>query len=204
MFNIFKSKKTKQLEQLKEQFMLGNMNNKEYKARVYEISPDEWYKISTPEDKELRELNKKLNTNMISKEEYKSKIKHLDIETYIKILDDTERYVYDLETKHENGKISDEEYDKEIKTLNGEPYIAIKKVEFDKETSQYMFEFDWNQHFIDELKDNGFDGDTDEAIMDEWFTTFCTMVAADSEKVIVTDPDDIRKVTKRKNATDHY
>ena len=204
MMNLFKSKNQKQLESLKESFLLGKLSAKEYKEKVYMIDPSEWDRIATPEDKEMLHINESYNCNLISKEEYKEKIKNLDKDKWILLLDDDERYVYDLEVKLKEGKITQETYKKEILTIEKKPYISILNIEFDDEQSQYMFEFDWNEYFINELKDNGFKGVTDEDLVNEWFTAFSAMVASESDKVILTDPEDIRRVTKRKNKTEHF
>ena len=200
---IFKSRKTRQLEDLKESFLLGKISTKDYKEKVYMIDSDEWDRISTPEDKELLQLNQSYNNNLINKEEYKSKLKYLDIEKWISLLDDREQYLYNLETKLSSGKIGKGEYDKEILTLEGKPYIAITNIEFDPENGIGM-EFDWNEYFIEELKESGFKGNSDQDLVDDWFNSFSAMVASQSDKVILTDPEDIRRVTKKKNKTEHF
>ena len=34
-----------------------------------------------------------------------------------------------------------------------------------------FFELDWNEHFVRELRINGYNGDTEEEIVDAWFRT---------------------------------
>ena len=203
MMNLFKSKKKRQLDDLKESFLLGKLSTKDYKEKVYMVDPEEWERIATPEDKELLQLNESYNHNLISTEEYKSRLKFLDIDRWITLLDDKEKYKYNLETKLSSGKIRKEEYDKEILTLEGKPYIGITNIEFDPENGIGM-EFDWNDYFIEELKENGFTGNTDQDLINDWYNSFCAMVASQSDKVILTDPEDIRKVTKKKNKTEHF
>ena len=100
MMNLFKSKTQKQLNKLKEDFLLDKLSAKEYKEKVYMVDTHEWDKIATPEDKELLHLNESYNNNLINKEEFKSKLKHLDKNKWVALLDDNERQIYDLEVKH--------------------------------------------------------------------------------------------------------
>lgn len=198
------SKKKRDIHRLKESLLLGNISSKEYKDKVYLLCPDTWSTIASPTDKELLDLNQRFNKNLISKEEYKRKLKPLDEESWEKLLDDDERFEYYLERRLKIGKISQEDYKKELLTYQKLPYIAILNIEYDEKNSQYAFEFDWNEYFIDELKENKFNGVTDNELVDDWFTAFSTMVASESGKVILTDPEDMRKVTKKKSKTEHF
>lgn len=204
LFGIF-SKKRRELTRLKEAFLLGNMSSKEYKEKVYILCPDTWSMIASPTDKELLDLNQKFNRNLISKEEYKNKLKTLDEELWEKLIDDEdEKIEYELEKKLKTGKISQEEYKKEILTLHKKPYIAILNIKYDEENGRYEFEFDWNDFFIEELRENDFNGTTENELIDDWYLAFSTMVASESDKVILTDPEDMRKVNKKKSKTEHF
>ena len=51
-----------------------------------------------------------------------------------------------------------------------EPYVEIIGEKFDSEGGVGL-RLDWNQAFVKYLKDNGFSGPTDEAIVDNWVTS---------------------------------
>jgi len=42
-----------------------------------------------------------------------------------------------------------------------------------------FFELDWNEYFIKELRINGYNGATEEEIVDAWFKELCGNVAKD-------------------------
>ena len=84
----------------------------------------------------------------------------------------------DIELTYE--EITKNEHDKQLATLNNESYLDIKsELVTDKETGhkQMMFEFDYNDIFILELKRNGFQGITPEEIIDHWFTDVCRQLS---------------------------
>ena len=60
--------------------------------------------------------------------------------------------------------------EKEIATENGEPYIKVIQVDFPEgDAKRGSFELDWNEKFIDFLRENGYNGTNDEDIVDTWF-----------------------------------
>jgi len=70
---------------------------------------------------------------------------------------------------------------KEVATTKGEPWVNILKVDLDPANpGQGSFELDWNEHFINWLKRSGFQGSSDEAIVDQWFQTVCHYVAIET------------------------
>ena len=79
----------------------------------------------------------------------------------------------DVELKHE--KITQTQYDKEKATILGEPWIGIIDSGFDPKNglNGVYFEFDWNNRWIDFLRDNGYSANTDEKIVELWFADVC-------------------------------
>jgi hypothetical protein len=66
---------------------------------------------------------------------------------------------------------------KELATENKEPWVAVLTTQVNKENIRNgFFELDWNEHFIRELRLNGYQGDTEEEIVDKWFTELCRNV----------------------------
>jgi hypothetical protein len=70
---------------------------------------------------------------------------------------------------------------KELATQKKEPWVTIVKVELNPDNpGQGSFELDWNEHFIKWLKQNGYKGNSDESIVDQWFQQICHYVALDA------------------------
>lgn len=66
---------------------------------------------------------------------------------------------------------------KELATENKEPWVAVLTTQVNKENIRNgFFELDWNEYFIRELRLNGYQGETDEEIVDKWFTELCRNV----------------------------
>jgi len=74
-------------------------------------------------------------------------------------------------------------------TKKKEPYVAVLNVEMkDNNPRNGFFELDWNQYFIRELKLNGYQGDSEEAIVDAWFKELCGNVAKDQGVATAENP----------------
>ena len=71
--------------------------------------------------------------------------------------------------------------EKEMATAKKEPYIRVVDTQFDpKNPANGFFELDWNSFFIDELKKAGYNGVTEEEIVDKWFKAICQNVVSES------------------------
>lgn len=69
---------------------------------------------------------------------------------------------------------------KERATELGEPWIAVLDTHVNKENIRNgFFELDWNDQFVVELKKNGYSGDSDEEIVDQWFSELCRNVGSE-------------------------
>ena len=69
---------------------------------------------------------------------------------------------------------------KEIATAKKEPYIAVLDTHVNKDNIRNgFFELDWNEYFVLQLRTAGYVGDTDEAIVDSWFSELCRNVGAE-------------------------
>jgi hypothetical protein len=81
------------------------------------------------------------------------------------------------------GNITEAEFKKNEATIKGEPYIAVINSNYkpeDKLDGLY-FEFDWNDLWIEELKANGYQGFTDDQIVERWFQDLCRGVIDSGE-----------------------
>jgi len=63
---------------------------------------------------------------------------------------------------------------KELATERKESYVAVLDTKVNKDNPRNgFFELDWNEFFIVELKAAGYNGETEEAIVDQWFQDLC-------------------------------
>jgi hypothetical protein len=70
---------------------------------------------------------------------------------------------------------------KERATANKEPWIEVLDTHVNKENVRNgFFELDWNEYFVLQLRSNGYQGDTDESIVDQWFQDLCRNIGAET------------------------
>lgn len=78
---------------------------------------------------------------------------------------------------------------KEAATAKGEPWVEIINMEIDdNDPGQGAFELDWNDVFVAKLVRAGYQGKTDQDIVDNWFKTVCRNVIAESYEQEQADP----------------
>jgi hypothetical protein len=96
--------------------------------------------------------------------------------------------------------------EKERATLAGKPWVGILSVELDPANiNSGGFTLDWNDKFIINLIKSGYkqrDDDTDQVIVDRWFTTVCRNVALELYEQQVADPvnrdmEDVRRIFQK-------
>jgi len=87
-----------------------------------------------------------------------------------------------LEAKARAGEIDPFEAEKEIATLKGEPWIRVidDGINHALGVDGYYFEFDWNSYWIEALREAGYMGRTDDAIVQAWFQDVCRQEASAS------------------------
>lgn len=67
---------------------------------------------------------------------------------------------------------------KELANEKKEAYFKVLDLNINKENPKFgYFELDWNEHHVLYCKSLGYFGETDEAIVDAWFTDYCKMIA---------------------------
>lgn len=85
-----------------------------------------------------------------------------------------------LELKLKLSEVTQMEYDKQLATLNGQPWVSVLNMSFDKTNpNKGVFELDWNEQFVEQLKSSGYIGRTPDEIVDLWFMNVCKNVAMD-------------------------
>lgn len=72
--------------------------------------------------------------------------------------------------------------EKEKATALKQSYIAVVDTKFDpKNPTKGYFELDWNSYFIEELKNAGYTGISEEEIVDKWFNNICQNVVDEAK-----------------------
>ena len=91
---------------------------------------------------------------------------------------------------------------KDIATERGEPYIKVLDTNVDPKNPKYgYFELDWNQHFVENLKKHGFSGNTDEEVVDHWFSVLCNTIA-DEATPLATDNAIVKEAKREDGKTE--
>jgi hypothetical protein len=100
----------------------------------------------------------------------------------------------------EEAKLSE----KDRATRKKEPWVGVLNTHVNKENIRNgFFELDWNEHFIVQLKQDGYgvEGDPDEEIVDRWFRELCANVVVDGDyggpREVNTGVVDINSVRKK-------
>jgi hypothetical protein len=79
---------------------------------------------------------------------------------------------------------------KELATEKGEPYISIVSIELDPDNiGNGAFELDWNDKFVANLVRAGYQGKTDQQIVDQWFQEICRNILLENYEQEQADPE---------------
>jgi len=63
----------------------------------------------------------------------------------------------------------------------GKPWVGVLNTEFDpKNPGAGFFELDWNEAFVAQLLQAGYNGKSEEDVVNQWFEDVCKSVLADS------------------------
>jgi len=107
-------------------------------------------------------------------DEFEGEHKKLDIRFRKK--DDPEYLLAKANLERKFDMISEREYAKNVATARNEPWVEIvdSKIAYGGSNGNQMsFELDWNQPFVDDLRRNGWTGQHDADVVDQWFTNLC-------------------------------
>ena len=79
------------------------------------------------------------------------------------------------EVEFHHGNITENERDKNAATFKGEPFVKVINSSFDpsKGMDGVFFELDWNDKWIELLKSHGYQGFSDDQLVDQWFEDVC-------------------------------
>jgi hypothetical protein len=69
---------------------------------------------------------------------------------------------------------------KEYATRKKQPWVSVLDVKVNEDNVRNgFFELDWNKYFIEDLKRAGYNGETDEVIVDQWFQDLCRNIGSE-------------------------
>jgi len=87
---------------------------------------------------------------------------------------------------------------KDLANSRGEPYIEILNIDVDdQDPGQGSFELDWNDVFVARLIKSGYQGKTDQDIVDNWFRAVCRNVLMETYEQEMADPE--KRTNNRRN-----
>lgn len=103
------------------------------------------------------------------------------------------------EKKSEKQTVKNENISaKDQASAAGEPYIDILSIDVDaNDPGQGAFELDWNDIFVARLIKAGYQGKTDQDIVDNWFRTVCRNVLMETYEQEMADPE--KRSSNRRN-----
>ena len=109
-------------------------------------------------------------------------------EPYVRTAEEEERIKAIAEAAAEESKRIAEEKriagltPKELATEKREPWVAVLDTHVNKDNIRNgFFELDWNEYFVLQLKSNGYQGDTEESIVDQWFQDLCRNIGSEAD-----------------------
>lgn len=85
---------------------------------------------------------------------------------------------------------------------SNEPWVNVVSTNFDEgNPKQGFMELEWNQAFIEFLREHGYQGSKEEEVVDKWFTDLCKNIGAqlDEESKFVANADILPKKRRKKN-----
>ena len=87
---------------------------------------------------------------------------------------------------------------KELATEAGEPWVEVLGIDIDKDNpGQGAFELDWNDKFVANLVRAGYQGKTDQDLVDNWFRSVCQNVVMENYEQEMADPE--KRASNRKD-----
>ena len=156
----------------------GIITDEEYDRKTIDIIS---YDDEDKRKKDLLDID--LKYKKISIEEYDYKLNDIQNE---KDSYEWKKNILDLDLQY--NKINEQEHEKKLCTLNDEPYFEVINGKFENPDEDnigsggFLFELDYNEIFVNKLKENGWSGHSDDKIVDNYFKEICRQ-AADEEEI---------------------
>lgn len=118
------------------------------------------------------------------------------------MLDKIKKAILGNKEPTKKAKTKPKKTEKELATEAGEPWVSVLSMELEKENmDKGAFELDWNDIFVAKLIRSGYQGKTDNDIVDNWFQDVCRNIVLESyekeqAQSNVENIDDARKAYK--------
>jgi hypothetical protein len=89
-----------------------------------------------------------------------------------KELSETEAKIENIHVEYQHHKIDKTQFEKELFTIEKKPWIGVinQNIDLDKGINGFYIELDWNEHWIEFLRLNGYTGISDEHMVEQWFS----------------------------------
>ncbi len=157
------------------------------KGKTREIAEAEYYYSGEALDRKLAEIEyghdelelKKQNLLIDVKYKIKTALEAEEETVKLMIKDQKQQKLELLQLQKKHGKISQNEYERQRANLLGEPWVGVKTTEFDAKLgiNGFSFELDYNEHFVNMLKQHGYKGSVSEQLVENWFKDLATAIA---------------------------
>lgn len=211
MFGMFSKKSTTnnsdELVVLLQKKIKSEITDKEYLDKIRELRPNDWKSFIDTNNYMIMQATQEFNDSIISMVEYKERLRELGSDSWKKYATLEEIEILAAQDAFDNGEISYTEMSKRIATVEKRPFFTVSEISVDEEKPDrpFFFSFDWNSYFIDDLKQRGYNGTIDSDYVDSWWLHLCTIIAAENESVIVTNPMEYRRIKALEgHKTEHY
>jgi hypothetical protein len=107
----------------------------------------------------------------------------------------------DIDLKYD--RISQQDFDRKRADLLGEPYMAMPKISWDPvDPSKTYFELDYNQAFVEYLRENGYVG-IDEDVINKWLNDVCSSILSEMAPVDPEFVSNVRRVRRDDGKVEH-
>lgn len=98
------------------------------------------------------------------------------LEQATKLKEEAEKNLREISQEQELAKLSP----KQRAIRKKEPWVGVINTHVNSENVRNgFFELDWNEYFIVQLKGHGYDGPTEESIVDVWFQNLCRNIGSE-------------------------
>lgn len=152
----------------------------DYKVNCFSIEYN--HSRITKSEYDIKVLDTRFEMNQISEKEYES--------AKIELLPESEEKVLAaIEYAYKYHEITEMEYNKEMFTLRKEPWMDFD-VEYNPETNEVEFSFDYNEYFWKKLKAEGHPGSDEYEIIENFIRDWGRKVATDD----YSDNEDVKLV----------
>lgn len=119
-----------------------------------------------------------------------NKITQYDYEQQLTALESTneqQRQLNQLAVDLKHERINEQQYERKVADIKQEPWVAMPRISWDPvDNSKTFFEIDYNEHFIDHLRANGYQGDETQ-VVDAWINDVCSSVADEMNQAATAD-----------------